>query len=94
MNIKYIIIVLGEPYSTFSEIIAKYFTKNNKYKKKIILIGNLKLLKKQLKKLNYFLQLNNIHKIVEAKKSKINIINMNLNTVKLLLIYQKDQIDI
>ena len=44
MNINYIIIVLGEPYSTFSEILAKYFTKNKK-QKKIILIGNLKLLK-------------------------------------------------
>ncbi len=51
MNINYIIIVLGEPYSTFSEILGKYFTKNKKQKKKIILIGNLKLLKKQLKKL-------------------------------------------
>ena len=76
MNINYIIIVLGEPYSTFSEILAKYFTKNKKQKKKIILIGNLKLLKKQLKKLNYFLPLNNIDEIVEAKKSKINIINI------------------
>jgi len=76
MNINYIIIVLGEPYSTFSEILAKYFTKNKKPKKKIILIGNLKLLKKQLKKLNYSLPLNNIYEIVEAKKSKINIINI------------------
>ena len=50
MNIKYIIIVLGEPYSVFSEIIGKYFKKKN-IKKKIILIGNIKLLKKQLKKL-------------------------------------------
>ena len=25
MNIKFIIIVLGEPYSTFSEILGKYF---------------------------------------------------------------------
>ena len=25
MNIEYIIIVLGEPYSTFSEILGKYF---------------------------------------------------------------------
>ena len=37
MNIKYIIIVLGEPYSTFSEIIGKYFKKVKKFKKKIIL---------------------------------------------------------
>ena len=27
MNIKYVIIVLGEPFSTFTEIIGKYFKK-------------------------------------------------------------------
>ena len=27
MNIDYILIVLGEPYSTFSEILGKYFIK-------------------------------------------------------------------
>ena len=27
MNTKYIFIILGEPYSTFSEIIGKYFLK-------------------------------------------------------------------
>ena len=34
MNIKYILIVLGEPYSTFSEIIGKYFSKKKKLEKK------------------------------------------------------------
>ena len=33
MNIKYILIVLGEPYSTFSEIIGKYFKKKKILKK-------------------------------------------------------------
>ena len=36
MNIKYVIIVLGEPFSIFSEIIGKYF-KKRKIKKKIII---------------------------------------------------------
>ena len=75
MNIKYIIIVLGEPYSTFSEIIGKYFKKKKK-KKKIILIGNIKLLKKQLKKLNYkIFKLNEI--INNIKDAKKNILNIN-----------------
>ena len=34
MNIKYVIIVLGEPYSTFTEIIGKYFKKVKILKKK------------------------------------------------------------
>ena len=33
MNTKYIIIVMGEPYSIFSEIIGKYFYKKKKFKK-------------------------------------------------------------
>ena len=57
MNIKYILIVLGEPYSTFSEIIGKYFSKIRKFNKKIIIIGNKNLLEKQLKYLNYKLKL-------------------------------------
>ena len=40
MKTKYILIVLGEPYSTFSEILGKYFFKKKKLtKKKIIIIG-------------------------------------------------------
>ena len=51
MNIKYILIVLGEPYSTFSEIIGKYFKKKKLKKKKIILIGNKNFIKKTIKKI-------------------------------------------
>lgn len=76
MNIEFIIIVLGEPYSTFSEILGKYFSKINKFEKKIILIGNKKLLKTQLKKLNYNLNFNEINKYEEAKKNLLNIIDI------------------
>ncbi len=43
MNIEIILIVLGEPFSTFSEILGKYFSSKNILKKKIILIGNIRL---------------------------------------------------
>ncbi len=76
MSIKYIIIVLGEPYSTFSEIIGKHFKKVKKFKKKIILIGNKNLLIKQLQKLNLSTSLNEINDYKEAKKNVINIINI------------------
>ncbi len=76
MNIKSIIIVLGEPYSTFSEIIGKYFSKTKKFKKKIILIGNKELLKAQLKKLNYNLKINEINQYEQAKKNLLNIIDI------------------
>ena len=82
MNIKYILIVLGEPYSTFSEIIGKYFIKEKRFKEKVILIGNINLLNKQLKKLNYFLKLNQIKNLNEAKNNTINIINVKFNHKK------------
>mgnify|MGYP000300429561 FL=1 len=82
MNIEYVLIVLGEPNSTFSEIIGKYFTKTKVLKKKIILIGNLKLISKQLKKLNYNLKLNLITDIKDAKKKFINMINVDLKQKK------------
>ena len=51
MNIKAILIVLGEPNSTFSEVLLKYFnSKSYKHnKKKIILIGSINLFKEQSK---------------------------------------------
>ena len=76
MNIKYIIIVLGEPYSIFSEILGKYFSKIKKNKKKIIIIGNINLLRKQLKKLNYKIKINKINKIHNANTNNINSLNI------------------
>ena len=76
MNKKTTLIVLGEPYSTFSEILGKYFSKN-KVKNKIILIGSVKLLKNQLKKLNLNFFLNEIKNKDNAQINKVNIINVN-----------------
>ena len=83
MNTKYILIILGEPYSTFSEIIGKYFVNNTKFKKKIIIIGNNKLLKAQPKNLNYLFSLNEIKNIEEAKKNIVNIIDVNFSYKKI-----------
>ncbi len=76
MNIKYIFVVLGEPYSTFSEIIGKYFKKKKTYKKKIILVGNISLLKKQLSKLKIIFPINKIENYKKAKKNIVNIIDV------------------
>ena len=86
MNIKYILITLGEPYSTFSEIIGKYFIKKRNFKKKIILIGNKKLLHKQLKKLNYSFNLNQITNIEDSKNNMVNIINVEFKYGKVFSI--------
>ena len=79
MNIKIILIVLGEPNSTFSEILFKYF-KTKKFlnnKKKVVLIGSYELILKQMKKLKYKIKLNQISEIDETLKKKVNIINVN-----------------
>lgn len=78
MSISKILIVLGEPYGTFSEILGKYFKKNQKHRQKIILIGNLKLLKKQLSKLKHSFKINKIDYHHEAIKDFVNIIDIEL----------------
>ena len=83
MNTKYIIIVLAEPNSVFSEIIAKYFVKKYKLKKKVIIVGNVNLFKAQLKKLKYKLKLNEILNINQATNNILNIININFKYKKI-----------
>ena len=83
MHTKYILIILGEPYSTFSEIIGKYFKKRKKQNKKIIIIGSKKLLLKQLKNLNCLFKLNEINDVKHAKKNIINIIDIKFNFTKI-----------
>ena len=82
MNIKYVFIVLGEPYSVFSELIGKYISKNKNFKKKIILLGNKKLIEKQLERLKYKYTLNRIENLSESKKNQINIINIDFKFKK------------
>ena len=83
MNTKYIVIVLAEPYSVFSEILGKYFSKKIRSKKKIIIIGNIKLFEDQLKVLRYKINLNEINNLSEASINKINIININFEYKKI-----------
>ena len=84
MNYNIILIILGEPNSTFSELLFKYFKSKNfkKNKHTIVLIGNNKLLKKQMKKLNYNFLINEISDIKKAKKKIINIINVDFKFKK------------
>ena len=85
MKINKILIILGEPQSTFSEILFKYFNSKefSKNKKKIILIGSVSFMKKQMKKLKFNLNLNAIENIKEAKINELNILNINYNSQKI-----------
>ena len=85
MNYKPIIVVAGEPFSIFLEILFKaIFLK--KYRNPIILIVSKDLLIQQMKKLNYNFKINLIDKkeivINNLNNNKINIINVDFNFTK------------
>ena len=80
MNTKTVLIILGEPNSTFSEILFKYFKSNDfrKYKKKIVIVGCKKLIEKQMKFLGFDFKLKQILNIENSSLGSINVININL----------------
>ena len=85
MNSKPILIITGEPFGIFSEILFKTFQKK-KIKKPIVVIASIELLKKQLKYLNYKISFNLINenfKLSDLKKNKINVINVNFKFKKI-----------
>ena len=71
MNIKPILIVTGEPFSIFSEILCKAI-KKGKFKRPLVLIGSFELLNKQIKFFNSKLSLNIIDKNFNYKYLKKN----------------------
>ena len=73
MNSKIILIVLGEPNSIFSEVLFKYFKSNFFLRNKhlIILIGSKRLIQKQMERLNYSFDINEIFDIKNAKKKRL-----------------------
>ena len=81
MSTKLILIVHGEPNSTFSEILFKYFRskKFKTIKKKIVVIGSYNLFLKQMKLLKYHIKLNEISDLKSAIVGKINIYNINFD---------------
>ena len=85
MYYKPILIVSGEPNSIFFEIFFKTLKKNI-FKSPLILIGSIKLLKLQMKELNYNIKINQIN-INSLKNSKfnnrlINVIDVGYNCNK------------
>ncbi len=78
---KPILIIAGEPFSIFSEILFKSFKKNY-FKNPLIIIASYKLFEKQMKKLNFKIPFNIINNNFDNKDlylNKINIINVDFN---------------
>ena len=80
MSIEHIIIVTAEPKSIFLEILFKYFrsTHFKKNKKKISIIGNKSFIKKEIKKNNYKIKINEILDISNSKNNFINVIDIKI----------------
>ena len=77
-----IIIVAGEPNSVFLEIFFKSI-ESNIYNSPLIIIASKKLLQKQMKKLGFFFDINDINKksknFSKLDNKKINLIDVNYN---------------
>jgi len=81
---KPILIVAGEPFSIFSEILFKSFLKY-KVKRPLVVLASIKLFKSQMNYLKYNIPFNIIDKkfdISKLKINKINIINIDFNFSK------------
>ena len=79
MSTNKILIILGEPNSTFSEVLFKYFRSKffKQNKNKIILIGNKKLFQSQMIKLKYNFKIKEISSLQKYTAKEINIINVD-----------------
>ncbi len=80
MNINHILVVMTEPKSIFLEILLKYFISSHfkKGKKKISIIGNKSLIKKEIKKTKYKIKINEILDIKKSKKNFINLLDIKI----------------
>ena len=76
---KLITIIAGEPKSINAEIIAKTWKQT---KKKLLIIGDYKILKKQL--INFKVNLSNINNITDLKNAtnKLNILNVKKKNIR------------
>ena len=72
---KPILIVAGEPYSIFSEILFKLY-KKYQLKNPIVIIASYRLFKRQMELLNYKIAFNIIDKNFNNKDLRINEINL------------------
>ena len=81
MNINHILVVMTEPKSIFLEILFKYFSSKNfkSNTKKISIVGNISLLKKEIKKKKFKIKLNEVLDIKKSRKNFINLIDVKIS---------------
>ena len=87
-----IILISGDPNSINSEIIYKTWKKLNKsLKRRIYIISNFELLKKQFSNLKYSIKINKINNIYEkTKHNELNVISLKLKFKKPFSVSKKE----
>ena len=87
-----IILISGDPNSINSEIIYKTWKKLNKsLKRRIYILSNIELLKKQFSKLKYSIKINKINNIYEkSKHNELNVISLKLKFKKPFSVTKKE----
>ncbi len=95
MSINHILVVMAEPKSIFLEILLKYLisTHFKKNKKKISIIGNISLIKKEIKKNKYNIKINEILDIKKSKKNFINLLDIKVTYKSKISSYISDCFD-
>ena len=80
MSINNFLIVTAEPKSVFLEILFKYLNSNDKFikKKKLVLVGNKKIIDKEAKINNYQKKIYQVYDFGNAIKGKLNIIDIEI----------------
>ena len=82
-----IIIIAGDPNSINSEILYKCWNKiNSKLRKKIFIIGNFELIKTQLKKLRYSVELKKVKDLTDTNSNKLKITSYISNNIIMYII--------
>ena len=94
MKNKSVVIICGDPKSTFNEILIKTLKKNflKNIKFPVIIIGSKKLLENESKKLKTNLNLQKFDSQTKLYKKKIYIIDIPLDLNKLSLIKKNEYI--
>ena len=79
MSINKVLIVTAEPKSVFLEILFKYLnSKKYKENKKLILIGNKKIIQREAKIYNFKKEIKQVSNFESAVKDKLNIFNIEI----------------
>ena len=92
MKNKSVVIICGDPKSTFNEILIKTLKKKKNIKFPIIIVGSKKLLENESKKLKTKLNLQKFDNQIKLRKKKIYIVDITLNQNKLSLMKKNEYI--